>query len=242
MPAPKTQPVAKPAEDDLFNDSTKPAPKAPTNPAEDDLFDSGPAKPAMPAKPSAPTEDNLFDAGTPTEKPAPASSPLKKDDIDSLFDEDNGAKPAPTKAPAPKKPAESADDLFGLGPEEPASPSVAAGSPESPRSPAIEAAPQVAESDASGMRWWTDDTGQYRVFARIDALLDGKVRLLKDTGRYTTVPFERLSGHDADFVNQYARAKSHEAPSDSPLDAPVPLDAPKVSSIRAGLPPSRPQF
>ena len=52
----------------------------------------------------------------------------------------------------------------------------------------------------SGMRVWTDNTGKYQVVARLVTIKDGKVRLLKETGRHTTVPFERLSRTDLAFV------------------------------------------
>lgn len=54
----------------------------------------------------------------------------------------------------------------------------------------------------NGYRVWTDDTGTFRVNARLVVVLDGKVRLLKDTGKFTTVPFTRLSGLDLQFVEE----------------------------------------
>ena len=38
------------------------------------------------------------------------------------------------------------------------------------------------------MRQWVDDSGSFRVEGRLILILDGKVRLLKETGRTTTVP------------------------------------------------------
>jgi hypothetical protein len=52
------------------------------------------------------------------------------------------------------------------------------------------------------MREWTDNSGQFRVNARLIVILDGKVRLLKDTGKTTTVPLERLSATDRTYVEQ----------------------------------------
>jgi hypothetical protein len=54
------------------------------------------------------------------------------------------------------------------------------------------------------MRLWTDNTGKFQVRARLLVILDGKVRLLKDTGRTTTVPFNRLSKGDLAFVHHQA--------------------------------------
>jgi len=53
---------------------------------------------------------------------------------------------------------------------------------------------------AATMRLWTDNTGKHQVRARLVALLDGKVRLEKETGRFTTVPLTRLSVADLAFV------------------------------------------
>jgi hypothetical protein len=50
------------------------------------------------------------------------------------------------------------------------------------------------------MRRWVDDTGSFAVDARLIAVLDGKVRLLKSTGRTCTVPVERLSARDLEWV------------------------------------------
>jgi len=59
--------------------------------------------------------------------------------------------------------------------------------------------------DANGrlpLRTWVDDTGQFRVQARLIQVLDGRVRLLKTTGRTTTVPLSRLSTADRAYVAQ----------------------------------------
>jgi hypothetical protein len=47
---------------------------------------------------------------------------------------------------------------------------------------------------------WVDNTGDYQVQGKLIAVLDGKVRLLKVTGRTTTVPFNRLSTTDQLYV------------------------------------------
>jgi len=51
-------------------------------------------------------------------------------------------------------------------------------------------------------RQWSDDSGQFQVQARLLLILDGKVRLLKETGRTTTVPTERLSDADRAYVEE----------------------------------------
>ncbi len=54
------------------------------------------------------------------------------------------------------------------------------------------------------MRSWTDNTGNYRVNARMVSIGETTVRLLKDTGKYTTVPLTRLSADDLEFVRTHA--------------------------------------
>jgi hypothetical protein len=52
------------------------------------------------------------------------------------------------------------------------------------------------------MRQWVDNTGEYKVKGRLILILDGKVRLLKETGRTTTVPLGRLSPADRQYVEE----------------------------------------
>ena len=65
---------------------------------------------------------------------------------------------------------------------------------------------KIAESLVPGadgrlpLRDWTDNSGQFRIKAQLVLILDGKVRLLKETGRTTTVPLERLSAGDQAYV------------------------------------------
>jgi hypothetical protein len=65
---------------------------------------------------------------------------------------------------------------------------------------------EVGRSTDDGLRLWTDNTGKHQVRARLVMVLDGKVRLEKETGRFTTVPFERLSLGDLAFVRGHAPA------------------------------------
>ena len=52
------------------------------------------------------------------------------------------------------------------------------------------------------IRDWSDDSGTFRVRAKLVLILEGKVRLLKETGRTTTVPVDRLSANDQAYVNE----------------------------------------
>jgi hypothetical protein len=59
---------------------------------------------------------------------------------------------------------------------------------------------RIAADGRLPLRQWQDDSGAFQVQARLILILDGKVRLLKETGRTTTVPMERLSGNDRAYV------------------------------------------
>ena len=54
------------------------------------------------------------------------------------------------------------------------------------------------------VRTWTDNSGLYKVNGKLAVILDAKVRIMKENGRMTTVPFERLSRADLDFVQFHA--------------------------------------
>jgi hypothetical protein len=74
-------------------------------------------------------------------------------------------------------------------------------------SPARRATPPAADLRLDGegrlpTRTWTDNSGQYRVQGRLILILDGKVRLLKESGRTTTVPLDRLSPADLNYVER----------------------------------------
>jgi hypothetical protein len=56
------------------------------------------------------------------------------------------------------------------------------------------------------MRQWTDDTGDYQVRGKLVKITASTVRLLKETGKYTTVPIDRLSQADLQYVQQQIAA------------------------------------
>lgn len=61
------------------------------------------------------------------------------------------------------------------------------------------------------MREWVDNTGTFTCQARLVRFLDGKVQLLKDNGRTTTVSLSRLSENDVRFVERQANAQQATA-------------------------------
>jgi len=153
-----------------------------------------PAKePAMPVEPAP--------AAAPEPAPAPPAEPKAepaKTNLDDLFSP--AAKPEPAPAAEPKaEPAKTnLDDLFGPP----------AAKPEA----APKAKPQADDPFSSlqrepvelSMRTWVDNTGKYRVTAKLVAILDGQVRLLKDSGKTTTVDMNRLSQADQQYVQVLA--------------------------------------
>jgi len=138
------------------------------------------------------------------EAPAPAAEPTAeaaKPRQDDLFAPTPApAKPAPAPAAEPKaEPAKTnLDDLFGP--------------PAAKPEPAPQANPAADEPFSSlqrepvelSMRTWVDNTGKYRITAKLVAILDGQVRLLKDTGKTTTVDMNRLSQADQQYVQVLA--------------------------------------
>ena len=46
------------------------------------------------------------------------------------------------------------------------------------------------------VRSWVDNTGLYKVRGRVSSITDSHVRLIKENGRYSTVPLRRLSPSD----------------------------------------------
>ena len=195
MPEPKVEPKVEPAA------NPKPAPKP--EPL-DDVF-GDPAPKTNPADP----------------KPAPKPEPL-----DDVFGD-----PAPKTDPAPKPAVEPkaapADDIFGeaapktnpvspaeekvISTEEPAAPAEPKAEEKKPDAKKPEATDPFADPFAAApalpMREWLDDTGAYRIQGQLIAVLNdthssSKVRLLKPTGKTTTVALNRLSAADQAYVQQ----------------------------------------
>ena len=203
-PAPKTAPMAVPVKDDLKADSADPFAKA---------------------------ERQAGCEADPPDKPAkpPTMRPIRSARRRRLLRSRRNAKPkadAVSRQPDAAKPADApVDDPFAPAP--PSRPRKTADrsmhrrhqsrrcqSCKSTPAPTIEktaaaaaatkpAIAAVVENDP--MRVWHDDSGEYEVRAKLVLMLDGKVRLLKDTGKYTTVPLDRLSPADLTYVHSMRR-------------------------------------
>ena len=219
MPADEKPADEKPAnDDDLFNETPadKPADEKPA--ADDDLFN----------EPAADAPADEMPADEPVADPAEDAKPA--DDVDELFNDSTDAADDSSAAKTAQAyeadstqdvagaPAESdVDDLFEEAADENSTPAVqdpinAELSPEADLMEAADPADAVPVGDestqaspaeepvAATSRVWTDNTGKFTVSARLVVVLDGAVRLQKETGRFTTVPMDRLSNADRQFV------------------------------------------
>ncbi|HEX3727115.1 MAG TPA: SHD1 domain-containing protein [Pirellulales bacterium] len=147
---------------------------------------NNPAEPGAPEKPSGNDVEDLFkeseDKAPATEKEMPTEpaekaedKTEKKDDVEDLFKSSSRVKARRSVArrPAPTMTSE-LENLF--------------------------AEPPVASESAAAMRLWTDNTGKFQIKAQLVTIGKNHVRLLKETGKYTTVTFDRLSRADLVFV------------------------------------------
>ena len=173
---------------------------------------------AAPSQPATESHDDLFAPSATEETPLPVDEPATPSEADDFF-----STPAVEEAPAtPAEPPVSApptdDDLFGP--------------PATDEKPAEEEEEKPAEESntfddlfgeakavlgmpgglaSSENRRWVDNTGNFSCEGRMLQMLDGNVRILKATGRTTTVPLARLSNVDLQFVNRQASAQKAEA-------------------------------
>ncbi len=175
-------------------------PAAPMPPAAAPVEAAPPAPMPMPAPtrsqpaPAAPVVDPFAPAPAPA-APRPAAPPA--DDGDDPF---APARPAAVPGAAPASVTPDEDDPFAPIPARPASIPLAANL-------------RLDREGRLPSRLWTDNSGQFHTQARLIVILAGKVRLLKATGRTTTVSLDRLSGADRQYVEavirQYGADLSH---------------------------------
>ncbi len=216
-PAPPPLPSTERAEPAPLPPAAEPPTRQPVpEPPLPDMPEEAPPAPVeeMPETPAKPDEvEDLFkDTDTkkpdaaPAEKPAeePAKPADKPDEIEDLFKETDEKKAANVEQlpePMDKASDSEVEDLFS-DPSDKASKSasVAPSPATAPQAPAA-TRPATIEMQ-SPMRTWTDNTGKYHVRARLVIVGERYVRLLKDTGKYTTVRMERLSGSDLAFVQR----------------------------------------
>jgi hypothetical protein len=142
--------------------------------------------------------------------PAPGSTGSTSSTPSDPFGAPSGGTPAATDGASgtpmtstPATPASETNDATGSDARQPAP---ALDDPFAERAgPRLSAAAPKAEPSDT-MRVWTDVTGKHQIRGRMKLILveQQKVRILKETGKYTTVPFARLSESDRLFVAHHA--------------------------------------
>ncbi len=210
--APLVEPATPSPSDAPAPAAVPPAPSLPPAPTPEPTPEPMETSPPAPAPPQVPTPSPPAAIKPPVavEPPAPAAPPAAKPAAPAP-EEDDPFAPAPApRAPAAKPasapPAAPEDDNpFAPLPAKPAA-KPAADLPAKPAAdPTADPFKITAESPRL-VREWVDDTGLFRVRGQLIALLDGKVRILKETGRTTTVPLTRLSRADLDYVAKVVSA------------------------------------
>jgi SLA1 homology domain 1, SHD1 len=221
--------VAPPA-DDLFSAPAEMKPTAPA-PASDDIFGNAPAA-NPPANAPAPTSsvDDLFGVPPAT----PPATPAGGSDLDNIFKSTEASpstdKPfevsKPVSTDTDSEP--NFDELFANPGSSSKVKSTEPNSTINNQAPAVEseekkldagfdnlfkstsnkidepaASPEPAFRGAED-REWVDNTGDYSVKARLVVIYPDRVRLIKENGKFTSVPLSRLSNADRDYVNWVA--------------------------------------
>lgn len=132
----------------------------------------------------------------------PATAPVTPPAFPTASD-DPFAPIAPKASPAPAE-----DDPFAPLPPA-ATPKPSAPIPAEPTTIKIADALLPGADGRLPIREWRDDSGTFTVKARLVLILDEKVKLLKETGRTTTVPLSRLSAADrayiAEIISRYGQ-------------------------------------
>lgn len=67
-----------------------------------------------------------------------------------------------------------------------------------------------SDSRKEGFRTWNDNTGTFRVVAKLVEVGDDHVKLEMENGQQLTVPFARLSSTDLQFANEQAQRRDRE--------------------------------
>ena len=174
----------------------------------DDLFSETPAVEGDDARVANNPEeevDDLFedvDIDESTDLPADTDVPddlFPADDAEMLPEDDGGAAD------------DDLDDLFSKAPE--ATEAETLGFREVDQvEPASKVTKTVEQPQAAPLfRVWTDNTGSYRTVGQLVKISDNHVRLLKDNGRFSTVPMRRLSDSDLAYVQRMAKQMGTEA-------------------------------
>jgi hypothetical protein len=205
MPAPDTENPFAP------RDSAPPAPADGSNPfaPRTGAADTPGATDSSSAEPPA---ENLFAPRT-TETQPPADNPFAPPANAGSTPDDPFRLPTDSAQPmsevndapmnvAPPAPMNDANDATKEPTAVQPMPEPALNNPFAEPAPERLSTTRPAREPADAMRLWTDITGKHQVRGQMKKILvaEQKVRILKDTGKYTTVPFAKLSEADRTFI------------------------------------------
>ena len=175
------------------------------SPAMDEAGDDTPASP--------PKRRNLFDE-VPADEADGFESPRASDDTGIPADDFDAPADSGFEAPADEPMEEESamtEGGFESSPEEPMD-HLPADEPAT-EDPATEQTPEEDPFGAGALhvpgqpsRTWRDDTGRHSTAGRLVEIRPDSVRILKETGRHTTVPMARLSAADREHVTGIALA------------------------------------
>jgi hypothetical protein len=125
--------------------------------------------------------------------PQPAPAPPQPPPVDETAPAPNTS-PAPDREPGPETGPESAPEQISQIDAVEETPPIA------PSEPAPEPARRTFE-----LREWVDNSGTFRVTARLVQFAGGKVRLEKENGEVIEVPLDRLSENDRNYLMEMFR-------------------------------------
>ena len=229
----------------------QPAPAPPEAPVEENLFD---AEDDQTNQPPAATESKAAPVGVRAEPPVQAPVDAAED----LFREESDTPATRTGAPA-----DAPEELPEDAPEEAVPESVQDGAalssdpeaaveeaeetgetvePDEPETEDVPAEPKeddpfasVPKAPAEPMRRWIDNTGTHETVGTLIEVHADRIRILKQSGSYSTVPLTRLSREDQTYVAATGvRLASERHTVESQSITPPPADAAGLTDT-AGL-------
>ena len=229
----------------------QPAPAPPEAPVEENLFD---AEDDQTNQPPAATESKAAPVGVRAEPPVQAPVDAAED----LFREESDTPATRTGAPA-----DAPEELPEDAPEEAVPESVQDGAalssdpeaaveeaeetgetvePDEPETEDVPAEPKeddpfasVPKAPAEPMRRWIDNTGTHETVGTLIEVHADRIRILKQSGSYSTVPLTRLSREDQTYVAATGvRLASERHTVESQSITPPPTDAAGLTDT-AGL-------
>ena len=200
-------------EDELPADDALPAVEPPADDDElDDLFgESEPAENGDERVANNPEDegDDLFeDLDVEVDIQEPADLPVDSDETEDLFPTDDAdALPSDSDDTEDLFPTDDADETPSDSEDSDDDLDNLFGQASATKAPATaQVTTPVEQSNSTPLfRVWTDDTGDYRTVGQLVKISDTHIRLLKDNGRFSTVPKHRLSEGDLAYVQQMAK-------------------------------------